>query len=168
MTARSEIRIEPISAGHIEGFHKALDTVAREREYLSLLEAFPLEETRAFVFGMIKGGNPQFVALADGKVVGWCDISRHAFPSHAHTGRLGMGIIPAYRGQGVGRRLIDATLRASRDVGIERVELSVHADNSRAIALYEKVGFVREGLARKSFHIDGRYKDAIHMAFFHE
>ncbi len=168
MTARSEIRIEPISAGHIEGFHKALDTVAREREYLSLLEAFPLEETRAFVLGMIKGGNPQFVALADGKVVGWCDISRHAFPSHAHTGRLGMGIIPAYRGQGVGRRLIDATLRASRDVGIERVELSVHADNSRAIALYEKVGFVREGLARKSFHIDGRYKDAIHMAFFHE
>ena len=168
MTARSEIRIEPISAGHIEGFHKALDTVAREREYLSLLEAFPLEETRAFVFGMIKGGNPQFVALADGKVVGWCDISRHAFPSHAHTGRLGMGIIPAYRGQGVGRRLIDATLRAARDVGIERVELSVHADNSRAIALYEKVGFVREGLARKSFHIDGRYKDAIHMAFFHE
>jgi len=168
MTARSEIRIEPISAGHIEGFHKALDTVAREREYLSLLEAFPLEETRAFVLGMIKGGNPQFVALADGKVVGWCDISRHAFPSHAHTGRLGMGIIPAYRGQGVGRRLIDATLRAARDVGIERVELSVHADNSRAIALYEKVGFVREGLARKSFHIDGRYKDAIHMAFFHE
>jgi len=168
MTTSSEIRIQPISAAHIEGFHKALDTVAREREYLSLLEAFPLEETRAFVLGMIKNRNPQFVALADGKVVGWCDISRHMFPSHAHAGKLGMGIIPAYRGQGVGRRLIETTLRAARDAGMERIELSVHSDNDRAIALYEKVGFVREGLARKSVRIDGRYKDAIHMAFFHE
>ncbi|WP_349958629.1 GNAT family N-acetyltransferase [Rhizobium sp. ZPR3] len=168
MTTDTEIRIEPISAEHVEGFHKALDTVAREREYLSLLEAFPLEEMRAFVFGMIEKGNPQFVALAHGKVVGWCDISRHGFPSHAHAGKLGMGITPAYRGQGLGRRLIETTLRAAHDAGIERVELSVHADNSRAIALYEKVGFVREGLARKSVRIDGRYKDAIHMAFFHE
>ncbi|QYA11376.1 GNAT family N-acetyltransferase [Rhizobium sp. AB2/73] len=168
MTIDTEIRIVPISAEHIEGFHKALDTVAREREYLSLLEAFPLEETRIFLLGMIEKGNPQFVALADGKVVGWCDISRHAFPSHAHAGRLGMGIIPAYRGRGLGRRLLEATLRAARDAEIERIELSVHADNDRAIALYEKVGFVREGLARNSVRIDGRYKDAIHMAFFHE
>ena len=168
MAESGEIRIEPISAEHIEGFHKALDTVAREREYLSLLEAFPLEETRIFVLGMIEKGNPQFVALDDGKVIGWCDISRHGFPSHAHAGRLGMGIIPAYRGRGLGRRLIETTLHAARDAGIERVELSVHADNDRAIALYEKVGFVREGLARNSVRIDGRYKDAIHMAFFHE
>ena len=168
MAESGEIRIEPISAEHIEGFHKALDTVAREREYLSLLEAFPLEETRIFVLGMIEKGNPQFVALDDGKVVGWCDISRHGFPSHAHAGKLGMGIVSAYRGRGLGRRLLEATLRAARDAGIERVELSVHADNSRAIALYEKVGFVREGLARNSVRIDGRYKDAIHMAFFHE
>ena len=168
MTVRCETRIEPIAAEHIEGFHKALDTVAREREYLTMLEAFPLEQTRAFVLGMIENGNPQFVALADNKVVGWCGISRHTFPSHAHAGSLGMGLIPAYRGQGLGRRLIEATLRAARDAGIERVELSVHADNDRAIALYEKVGFVREGFARNSVRIDGRYKDAIHMAFFHE
>ncbi|MBB5573484.1 MULTISPECIES: GNAT family N-acetyltransferase [Rhizobium] len=168
MTSRSEIRIEPIAVKHIEGFHKALDTVAREREYLTMLQAFPLGQTRVFVLGMIEKGNPQFVALADGEVVGWCDISRHTFPSHAHAGSLGMGIIPAYRGQGLGHRSIDAALRAARDVGIERVELSVHADNGRAIALYEKVGFVREGLARKSVLIDGRYKDAIHMALLYE
>ncbi len=168
MSPDAEIRIEHISDEHIEGFHEALDTVARERNYLSLLEAFPLDETRAFVLGMIDKGNPQFVALADGKVIGWCDITRHGFPSHAHAGRLGMGIVPAYRGQGLGCRLIETTLRAAREAGIERIELSVHSDNNRAIALYEKVGFVREGLARKSVRIDGRYKDAIHMAFFHE
>lgn len=168
MTVTSDIRILPIANEHIEGFHKALDTVAREREYLTLLEAFPLEETRDFVLGMIAKGNPQFVALAGGDVVGWCDINRHTFPSHAHAGHLGMGIIPAYRGQGLGRRLIETTLQAARNAGIERVELSVHADNSRAVALYEKVGFVREGLARKSVRIDGRYKDAIQMAIIYQ
>ena len=168
MTVNSEIRILPISAEHVESFHKALDTVAREREYLSLLEAFPLEQTRTFVLGMIESGNPQFVAVADRQVVGWCDIIRHSFPSHAHAGRLGMGIIPPYRDRGLGRQLIETTLQAARDGGIERVELSVHADNPRAIALYEKVGFVREGLVRRSVRIDGRYKDAILMAFFHD
>ncbi|MFS8045743.1 N-acetyltransferase family protein [Rhizobium sp. BR 314] len=168
MADSTDILIRPIAGEHIEGFHKALDTVAREREYLSMLEAFPLEQIRAFVLEMIAKGNPQFVALANGEVVGWCDISRHAFPSHAHAGRLGMGILPAFRGQGIGRRLIEATLKAARDVGIERVELSVHADNSRAIALYEKVGFVREGRACKSVRIDGRYKDAIHMAVINQ
>ncbi|MGV1857398.1 GNAT family N-acetyltransferase [Rhizobium rhizogenes] len=168
MTSTTEIRILPIASQHIEGFHKALDTVARERKYLSLLEAFPLEETRSFVLGMIRDGNPQFVALDGETVVGWCDISRHFFPSHAHGSKLGMGIIPSYRGRGLGQRLIETTLQAARNAGFVRVELSVHADNARAIALYERVGFVREGIARKSACIDGRYIDTINMAILSE
>lgn len=164
MIADSSIRIAPIADEYIESFRVALDTVARERKYLSLLEAPPPEETRAFVLSMIEKGNPQFVALVDGNVVGWCDIIRHFFPSHAHAGKLGMGIIPAYRGKGLGRQLIDTTVRAAHEAGIERIELSVHADNGRAIALYEKVGFVREGFARKSVCIDQHYRDAIYMA----
>ena len=162
------VAITPLTGAHIESFHHALDIVSRERKYLSFLEAPPLDQTRRFVVDRIERGDPGYVAVVRGEVVGWCDISRHGFPSHAHAGKLGMGIVSAYRGRGLGRRLIETTLHAARDAGIERVELSVHADNDRAIALYEKVGFVREGLARNSVRIDGRYKDAIHMAFFHE
>ena len=36
-----------------------------------------------------------------------------------------------------------------------RIELWAHSDNARAIALYEKVGFVREGLLRATGVIDG-------------
>jgi hypothetical protein len=39
-----DIRIKPMSEEHIEGFHRVLDTVARERKYLSLLQAPSLEE----------------------------------------------------------------------------------------------------------------------------
>ena len=154
----------PDKPEHIESFHRALDIVARERKYLALLEAPPLSQTREFVMDFIQKGGLQFVALAEGEVVGWCDIQRHGFPSRAHRGTLGMGIVPAYRGRGIGLRLIQATLAQARVARFVRVELDVHADNARAIALYEKVGFVREGVARDAVFIDGEYRDAINMA----
>ncbi len=118
---------------HIESFYRALDLVARERKYLTLLEAPPLQQTRDFVLASIRNGDPQFVALAEGEVVGWCDIRRHFFPAHAHRGTLGMGIIPAYRGRGLGMRLLQATLDKAFAVGLVRIEFDVHADNARAL-----------------------------------
>ncbi|MGA7196745.1 GNAT family N-acetyltransferase [Roseiarcus sp.] len=156
--------VAPIAPEHIESFHRAVDTVARERKFLTLLEALPLSQTREFVLNNIKSGNPQFVALAAGEVVGWCDVRRHFFPAHAHRGTLGMGIVPAYRGRGLGARLLNATLEAAFDAGFVRVELNVHADNGRAIALYDRVGFVREGTQRDAVFVDGEYRDAIAMA----
>jgi hypothetical protein len=69
------IEIVPIAQGHIEGFHRALDIVARERRYLAFLEAPPIEATRAFVLDNIKRGHPQFVAVTADEVVGRCDVT---------------------------------------------------------------------------------------------
>lgn len=158
------IAIEPIQETYIEGFHKALDTVARERRYLSFLEAPPLESTREFVLDNIRNGHPQFVAVSEGQVVGWCDIRRHERPVHAHRGTLGMGIIPEFRDRGLGRRLITATIEAAKLAGLRRIELDVYADNHRARALYEKVGFVHEGVARDAVFIDDHFVDLMKMA----
>jgi RimJ/RimL family protein N-acetyltransferase len=59
---------------------------------------------------------------------------------------------------------MNATLQQARDAGFVRIEFDVRADNSRAIALYEKVGFVREGMVRDALFVDGAYYDAITMA----
>jgi RimJ/RimL family protein N-acetyltransferase len=164
MRVPADASVAPIAPEHIESFHCAIHSVARERKFLTLLEALPLPQTREFVLNSIQSGNPHFVALADGEVVGWCDIRRHFFPAHAHRGTLGMGIVRAYRGCGLGTWLINATLEAAFGAGFVRVELNVHAENARAIALYEKVGFVREGIIRDAVHVDGEYRDAIMMA----
>ena len=158
------VEISVTAEEHIQGYHAALDVVARERKYLTMLEAFPLAETRDFVLNMIKHRNPHIVATDGDRVVGWCDITRDFFPTHRHCGSLGMGIIPDYRGKGLGRRLIAAALEKARQESFARIELSVHADNGRAIALYEKTGFVVEGVLKRSVYIDGRYLDTICMA----
>lgn len=158
------VTIAPITPRDVESFHQALDIVARERKYLSFLEAPPLDQTRTFILDRIGRGDPGFVAVVRGEVVGWCDISRHDRQIHAHRGALGMGIVPDYRGRGLGLRLINAALAEARKIGFVRIELSVHSDNARAKSLYEKVGFVTEGVQRDAVYIDGEYRDAIVMA----
>ncbi|MNH90156.1 N-acyltransferase YncA [compost metagenome] len=163
-----EIRIEPIREDHVEGFREALDIVARERKYLIFLEAPPMEAMLAFVRGNIAGGHPHMVAVVNGKVVGWCDVRRGSRDAESHCGTLGMGIIPGYRDRGIGRRLITVVLDAARAAGMHRIELNARVENERAIALYEKVGFQHEGIARHAVKIDGRYFDSVKMGLLFE
>lgn len=159
-----DVKIEPITPEHVEGFYRALDAVARERKYLAFLEAPPLASTHAFVMNNIANGYPQFVTIAGGDVVGWCDVLPRERPIYAHAGVLGIGLLPAFRGFGHGAMLMATTMSEAYRRGLSRIELTVHADNTRAIALYERIGFKREGIMRDAALIDGHYKDVILMA----
>jgi RimJ/RimL family protein N-acetyltransferase len=158
------VLIEPMKLDYVARYRRALDIVARERKYLTMLEAQSEDDTLRFVKSNLENGNPMLGALAGREVVGWCDVRREFFPSRAHRGTLGMGLLPEWRGRGVGRRLLEATLAQARRSGFKRIELDVHADNPRAIALYEKAGFVQEGIVRDASLIDSVFRDAILMA----
>jgi ribosomal protein S18 acetylase RimI-like enzyme len=158
------VGIVPMAQGYIESFHRTLDFVARERRYLSFLEAPPIELTRAFVQNNIKCRYPQYVAVTAGEVVGWCDVTSKERPIYAHGGVLGMGLLPRFRGQGIGTKLIRSVLAAARTAGLHRVELTVRETNAGAIALYRKAGFAVEGVQRDAVQIDGIYENVICMA----
>ncbi len=157
------ICISPISVANARSFRECLDTVARERRYLAQVQAPALEEVESFVRDGVQADAAQFVALQADAVVGWADI----FPSWAHAishcGSLGMGVLPAYRGRGIGKRLLLACLTKARANGITRVQLQARADNLNAIRLYEAVGFEREAQLRKAMRFDGVYFDAVQM-----
>lgn len=48
--------------------------------------------------------------------------------------------------------------------GSRGVELGVFANNVRACRLYEKMGFIVEGVRSKRVKVDGRYRDEVLMA----
>lgn len=160
--------IVPTTQAHIEEFWKVLDSVARERKYISFFVGPPMERFRAFVLGNIEKKIPQFIALVDGKVVGWCDIIPSDRPVHAHCGVLGMGLIAGYREQGIGAALMQKSLEAARSCGISRVSLTVYEDNTRALEFYKKFGFQIEGIKQKDALIDGVYINVISMALLFE
>ncbi len=161
-------QIIPIAEEHIVEFNAAVASVVKERKYLAFLEGPPLEMSRAFVLENIQGNWPHFVAISEGKVVGWCDISslhRHVF---AHSGSLGLGVLASYRGLGIGEALIRAALEKAKSIGLTRVELTVREKNKSAFALYKKLGFATEGLHLNAVRIGTEYEDLISMALLFE
>jgi RimJ/RimL family protein N-acetyltransferase len=164
-----EFALVPIAPEHIPGFRAAVDAVAREKKYLAFLEAPPLEETTKFVLNNMEQKNPQFVVLSDGDVVGWCDVLCNTKRTvYSHCGTLGIGLLPEFRGQGIGRQLMQTTLDAAWQFGITRIELTVREHNANAIALYKSFGFKIEGLQRNAVRIDGQYQNVYAMALLKE
>lgn len=144
-----------------EGLWRCLDVVARERTWLAFLEAPPLEGVRAF---LSMNSPVQFVAERRGEIVGWCDITANQRDGFQHSGVLGMGLLPAFRGRGLGLALLRATLGAAFEAGLTRIELEVLASNEKAVALYEHLGFLHEGRKQAARCVDGRTEDILCMA----
>ncbi|MCW8408143.1 GNAT family N-acetyltransferase [Legionella sp. PATHC035] len=160
--------IVPIEEKHIEAFWKAVDSVARERKFLAFLEGPPIKLTQDFVLEHIKEGWPQVVAMHEDQVIGWCDISPLDRPVFAHVGALGIGVLAPYRGQGIGEQLLSTALQMAKLKGLTRIELTVREHNYAAISLYEKYGFVKEGVHKNAVRIDGVYENHIFMALLFE
>jgi L-phenylalanine/L-methionine N-acetyltransferase len=86
----------------------------------------------------------------------------------AHARGLALTVAANWQGQGIGHKLMEAAMHwADNWAGVLRIELTVFADNARAIALYERHGFVREGVMRAFALRDGVYADALAMARLH-
>jgi RimJ/RimL family protein N-acetyltransferase len=164
MARFTSVEIRAAHIGDMDGVWHCVDVVARERAYLGFLEGPPPEESRKFWGDLIEKGFPFEIAVDQGGVVGWCDIAPVPRPIFSHIGSLGMGLLPAYRNAGIGRRLLGAALAQARGRGIERVELHVFSDNVRARHLYESLGFVVEGIHPRRAKIDGQYRDDVAMA----
>ncbi len=104
------------------------------------------------------------VGVVDGKAVGWLSLNRYE-GRRAHAGTFGMAVHDAFTGRGVGRALVAAAVdQADRWLGLERLELTVWSDNDRAVALYERFGFAREGVLVAYAWRDGALVDALAMA----
>lgn len=158
-----KFEIVPTKEEHAQGFWLALDSVAKERQYIAFLEAAPFEKFSVFFKNMLETKFPSYVAIVNGQVVGWCDILKIERPIYAHSGVLGMGVMDAYRGDGIGTALLHNTIDQARSQGLTRVELTVRANNTNAMALYEKFGFSVEGVKKNGARIDGVYEDIICM-----
>ena len=111
----------------------------------------------------------RLVAEADGEVVGAAGLHPNgASPRKRHSMLLGISVDPAWQGRGVGKLLMHALCDyADNWLGLLRIELDVFADNKRAQALYERFGFVREGVRRCEALRDGVYVDGWLMARLH-
>ena len=111
-------------------------------------------------------GSLALVAVRNGAVLGLAQARAGALRRTAHESHLEVYVRADARGGGVGRTLLTELVRRARErPEMRRVALAVFADNLRARALYEAIGFVVEGCRRgASRERDGSLRDELLMA----
>lgn len=106
---------------------------------------------------------------ADGTLAGYARCAGSHLRRMAHQTGLGIMVLQAYWAYGMGGNLITALADWARAAGLHKITLEVVAHNTRAIALYKRLGFVEEGLLRDNIRLaDGRYYDTPLMALMLE
>jgi len=106
------------------------------------------------------------VAELDGEVVGWVKVqSASPLASHAHVLKIGgLAVDPTHQGVGVGRRLVEAAVQECSRLGARKVTLRVLGHNVGARRLYERCGFLPEGVLWGEFLLEDRLVDDVLMA----
>ena len=99
------------------------------------------------------------------ELVGMLGLSRANQRKAAHKVRLwGMFVLPAFRQQGVGMRLLDAAIRYARSLdGAAAVHLSVSDSATAARHLYERAGFETWGVEPDAVRFEARSAGERHM-----
>lgn len=142
-----------------------LDVISAETTFPSFQpgEFFLTEDQeRAFLEEAATTNNHLYlVAELDHRIVGVLTFGGGKYQRNAHTGFLGLSVRKACWSLGIGGALIDGLIDWARDGQIIRkIDLYVRADNHRAMAVYERKGFLHEGTKRMDMIVDGHCHDS--------
>ena len=98
------------------------------------------------------------------ELVGWLYVAVTPYRRVAHVGSLALGVDAAHASRGLGSALLESSRAEAARRGLRRLELTVMADNLRALNLYLRHGYQVEGLRRGSLVRQDRCIDEYLMA----
>jgi len=128
-------------------------------------ENLTFTEQETILSGFVKSTNKVFWVLeVEGQIVGLCLGIGSLARRNQHNLYCVMGILHAYTGQGLGRKLLEALEGWAQDAEFSRLELTVMIQNKIARRLYLSYGFEEEGIKRQSLKVDGQYVDEVYMS----
>lgn len=148
-----------------------LNHVAGESDFLNFgRNEYPLslEEKRRHLAKY--ANHPRGVVLTgrvDGVLASVTSIEPYLRSRNCHRGLLSVNVLQAFWGQGVGRAMMEAVLRWAREEStLAKIELTVMVHNHKAQALYESLGFEKEGVIKGSLCLNGEYVDDYRMSLW--
>jgi RimJ/RimL family protein N-acetyltransferase len=105
------------------------------------------------------------VVETEGEIIGEISVRGGQRAANRHVVGLGIDVRKEWRDQGLGTALMRRAMEWARATGIvRRIELEVFVHNTRALHVYEKLGFKVEGRKEQAYYRDGQYIDAFMMA----
>ena len=123
---------------------------SRDAEGLGKLaqEVFTMPWSVNAFAALVEDGNSIFiVAEEDGQVIGGCGLTHILDEGDIHN----VMVASAYRGRGIAAMMLETLLSEGQKQGINAFTLEVRVSNETAIRVYEKLGFVSEGVRPKFY-----------------
>ena len=104
----------------------------------------------------------RFVAVRDGEIVGWV-AAGPVSDRCAYAGVLEHSVYVGarVRGQGVGRRLLEALLASADATGIWTVQSGIFPENVASVELHRRCGFRVVGTRERIGQLDGVWRDVL-------
>jgi len=124
-----------------------------------------IENEEKFIENYHKFDNWLFiVAEVDKKIVGSLDFAGGRRQRIKHAGEFGVSVLEAYWGLGIGKALMLYMIDWVKKTGIvKKINLRVREGNERAIRLYKKLEFKKEGIISRGLRIHEKYYSFILM-----
>jgi len=97
------------------------------------------------------------LSLTAGEIIGYVGVWFILDEAHITN----VAVLPEYRKQGIGGQMMREILRIAKNNGAVAMTLEVRPSNVSALALYNKLGFVSEGIRKQYYEDNG--EDAIIM-----
>jgi RimJ/RimL family protein N-acetyltransferase len=162
------LTIGTIQERHAEPFLALSNRLDEETDF-RLVEAgerrTTVEEQRDIIRRVRSTDNQTIlVAELNGRLVGYIAGIGGKHRRNRHSAWVIVAVLQAFWGQGIGTRLFERLETWAFDHSVRRLELTVMVHNQRAIRLYKKLGFQREGRKRDALLVGGAYVDEILMA----
>ncbi|MCD8508978.1 MAG: GNAT family N-acetyltransferase [Bacillus sp. (in: Bacteria)] len=144
-----------------------VEDIIQEGKYIQKERVRTIEEEQNFIQEMIDKDNMYTAIVIDGKVVGIARLVRGDLKMKRHTALFRTWLSKEAQGKGLGNSIMDYTIHWGKIHELHKICLTVFASNKVAKHLYEKFGFVTEGIQREQVYIDGKFDDEVFMAYFY-
>ncbi len=93
------------------------------------------------------------LCIVGGRLAGTCHLSRLPRLKTRHRGTVGIGLVRDFWNLGIGTAMFQELLAIARSWGLSQLELEFVEGNTRAQALYEKMGFQITGARPNAFRL---------------
>ncbi len=156
-----QFTVRPATPADLDAVVELAWQVAAEGVWIGMEVPFDRDRLRSRQAELLDADDGQLLVAAAGeRVVG----ELHVRLARYGVADVGMFLLADWRGRGAGRALLDAGVGWARQAGAHKVDLEVWPHNQRAVALYQRAGFVVEGRRRVHYRRrNGERWDALIM-----
>lgn len=167
----SEIVIRKAEVDDAEQMALFKQYISQESDFLSY-GANEIEESAESQARLIQSANSAensviILAIVNEEIAGFVTFNGGFRVRKKHSGDMGIAVRKKYWGKGIGNLLVEALIEWARNTEtVRKINLLTRTDNATAISLYEKYGFIKEGILTRDVCINGVFYDSLSMGLF--